>query len=224
MEETPGKAGFFMHLVAMLLEAAVLASSLSLDAFIASFAYGSNKIKIPFSSVMVIDLVCGGILGASLFLGALLRPYLSPGVSNMICFLILFVIGLVKLLDNLTKALIRKHGGLSRDIQFSLCNLRFVLNVYADPEKADVDCSKSISFAEAFSLSIALSLDGMAVGFGAALGDVNSLAVFLASLLTNAGAVLLGAHIGNRIAASLRFNVAWLSGAILIVMAVLKIV
>lgn len=213
-----------MYIVVMLLEAVVLASSLSLDAFIASFAYGSNKIKIPFSSAVVIDLVCGGILGASLLLGALLRPFLSPGICNLICFLILFLTGMVKLLDNLTKALIRRHGGLSRDIQFSLFNLRFVLNVYADPEKADADCSKSISFAEAFSLSIALSLDGMAVGFGAALGDVNGMAVFLASLLTNAAAVLLGARAGNRIAASLPFNVAWLSGAILIIMAVLKLV
>lgn len=223
MEENPGKAGFLMRVAIILLEAAILASSLSLDAFIASFAYGSNRIKIPFSSVLVIDLVCGGILGASLFLGTLLRPYLSPGVSNLVCFLILFAIGVVKLLDNLTKTLIRKHGGLSKDIRFSLLNLRFVLNVYADPEKADADCSKSISFAEAVSLSIALSLDGMAVGFGAALGDVNSAAVFLASLLTNAAAVLLGAHIGNRVASSLRFHVTWLSGAILIVMAVLKL-
>lgn len=213
-----------MKIVLMILEAVILASSLSLDAFFASFAYGSNKIKIPFSSAMIINAVCSGILGISLILGSLIRPWLSPGISSCICFLILFAIGMIKLLDNITKAFIRKHGELSKDIRFSLLNFRFVLNVYADPEKADADLSKSISPAEAFSLAIALSLDGMAVGFGAALGEVNGPAVFLSSLITGAAAVLLGSLLGNKIAARLRFNVSWLSGVILIILAIRKMV
>ena len=213
-----------MKIALMILEAVILASSLSLDAFFASFAYGSNKIKIPFSSAMIINLVCAVILGISLFLGAVIRPWLSPGLSSCICFLILFLIGMIKLLDNMTKSFIRKHGDLSKDIHFSLLNFKFVLNVYADPEKADADSSKSISPAEAFSLAIALSLDGMAVGFGAALGDVNSLAVFLSSLVTGAAAVLLGSLIGNKVASRLRFNISWLSGVILTILAVLNII
>lgn len=212
-----------MDVLLLLLEAMVLASSLSLDAFFASFAYGSNQIKIPFSSAVLIDLVCGYMFGASLFLGALLRPFLSPLLCRWICFLILFLIGLVKLLDHLIKALIRTHGGGSRDIQFSLLSLRFVLSVYADPERADVDRSKSLSFQEAFSLAFALSLDGMAVGFGAALGGGNSWAVFFSSLLTNGIALLLGARLGNRLAAALPFPLDWLSGVILILMAFFKL-
>lgn len=212
-----------MKIVLMILEAVILASSLSLDAFFASFAYGSNKIKIPFSSAMIINVVCGVILGISLFTGALIRPWLSPDISSCICFLILFLIGMIKLLDNITKSFIRKHGNLSKDLHFSLLNFRFVLNVYADPEKADADSSKSISPAEAFSLAIALSLDGMAVGFGAALGNVNGLAVFLSSLVTGGTAVLLGSFLGNKIASRLRFNVSWVSGVILILLAVQKI-
>lgn len=212
-----------MRVAMMILEAVLLASSLSLDAFLASFAYGSQKIKIPLASVLMIDLVCSGILGISLFLGNWVRPYLSPQISSVVCFLILFLIGMVKLLDNITKSLIRKHGGLSKNIRFSFCNLKFVLNVYADPEKADVDASKSLSMAEAVSLAVALSLDGMAVGFGAALGDVNSLAVFFSSLVAGAIAVLLGARVGNKLASKLRFNISWLSGAVLILLAVTKI-
>lgn len=212
-----------MNVALMLLEAVILASSLSLDAFIASFAYGSDKIKIPFSSVLVIGFVCSGFLGISLFLGALVRPWLSPRISSVICFLILFTIGLIKLLDDLTKTFIRKHGALSKNIRFSLMNFKFVLNVYANPEKADADFSKSISFAEAFTLATALSLDGMAVGFGAALGNVNSAALFFSSLFTGTAAVLLGSWLGNKVADRLRINLAWLSGAILILLAFLKI-
>lgn len=212
-----------MSVAIMIVEAAILASTLSLDAFIASFAYGSNQIKIPLPSIVVINLVCSGILGASLILGSILRPYLPPHISSLICFLILFFIGLVKLLDNITKSIIRKYGDISKNIRFSLLNFKLVLNVYANPEKADLDHSKSISSAEAFSLAVALSLDGMAVGFGAALGAVNGLALFLSSFLTDTAAILLGVYIGNKIASNLRFNISWLSGAILIVMAFTKI-
>ncbi len=207
----------------MILESVILASTLSLDAFIASFAYGSDKIKIPLSSVIVIDLVCSGVVGISLFVGTLIAPYLPVHISSIICFTVLFVIGLIKLLDNITKSVIRKHSGLSKKIRFSFFNFKLVLSIYANPEKADLDHSKSISFAEAFSLAIALSLDGLAVGFGAAFGDVNGLALFLSSFVTNAAAVFLGACIGNKIASNLRFNISWLSGAILIIMAFIKL-
>lgn len=213
-----------MGVAAIILEAVILASTLSLDAFIASFAYGSNKIKFPLPSIVVLNLVCSGILGIALVLGTVIRPYLSPGVSSMICFIVLLIIGLIKLLDNITKSIIRKYGDISKNIHFSLLNFKLVLSVYANPEKADVDHSKSISFQEAVSLAVALSLDGMAVGFGAALGDVNGIVLFLASLVTDTAAILLGAYIGNQMASNLRFNVSWLSGVILIVMAFLKII
>lgn len=39
------------------LEALLLVTALSVDAFVASFAYGANKIRIPLSSVAVINLI-----------------------------------------------------------------------------------------------------------------------------------------------------------------------
>lgn len=212
-----------MSVAMMLLEAVVLASSLSLDAFVASFAYGVKKIRIPFSSALVIDFTCGGILGLSLLLGTWLRPWLSPKVSSALCFSLLFFIGLAKLLDNITKSILRKQGGLSKNIRFSLSSFQFVLSVYADPEQADVDSSKSISLSEAFSLAAALSLDGLAVGFGAALGQVSGWAVFFCALITDAIAVRLGVRLGHKLACALRFNLSWLSGAVLILLAFLKL-
>lgn len=47
-----------MHsLVYIIFEAVILASALSIDAFVACFAYGSKNIKIPFTSVQVINIV-----------------------------------------------------------------------------------------------------------------------------------------------------------------------
>ena len=98
-----------------------------------------------------------------------------------------------------------------------------LLCIYADPKQADADCSNSISVKEAISLAVALSLDGMAVGFGAALGSVHSGALLLASLAAGTGAVLLGERLGNRLAARIKCNISWLSGLVLIGLAFFKL-
>lgn len=207
----------------MILEAVILASTLSVDAFLASFAYGSNKIKIRFPMVLIISLVSSGILGVFLFLGGIVRPYLPPKISSVLCFAVLFLIGMTKILDNLMKSIIRRVGNLSKNIHFSFFHLRFILSVYADPEAADVDRSGILSPLEACSLAIALSLDGMAAGFGAGLGEVHGIAVFLASFVTNTLAVILGEAVGIRMSSRLRFNMSWFSGIVLIALAVSKL-
>lgn len=212
-----------MHILIILSEALLLAAALSLDAFVACFSYGAGKIKIPLSSVLVIDGVCSVSIGVTLLIGSFLRNRIPDGLTTAICFIILFFLGMVKLLDSITKSLIKKYGAISSNINFSFCNFRFVLSLYANPESADVDNSKTISPKEAASLAIALSLDGCAVGFGAALGNVNELAVFFCSLFTEAAAVLLGIFLGNKAACKLSFPISWISGFILLILAFTKL-
>jgi len=76
-------------------------------------------------------------------------------------------------LDSFTKAIIRKNTNLNKKIKFSFFNINFILTLYADPEKADVDFSKTLSPKESVALAISLSFDGLAVGFGAVMGNVN---------------------------------------------------
>lgn len=204
-------------------EAALLASALSLDAFTAGFAYGSKKIKIPFLSVTIINIICSSILGVSLTLGSFVSPHLPRWLTLSISFSILFIIGLTKLLDSITKSIIRKHSSFKKEISLSLLNFKFILNLYADPEKADMDDSKSISPAEAAMLALSLSLDGIAIGLGAGMARVNILAVFLWSLVTDALFVMLGSFLGNKAAQKLPFNISWISGLVLMGLALSKL-
>jgi putative sporulation protein YtaF len=212
-----------------LLQAFLLVSAVSADAFLSSLAYGTKKIKIPFSSVMVISVISSAFLTASLFAGDLIRPFLHENTANVLCFLILFILGLIKLLDNAVKALIKKYNKpdgscLNRQLRFRLLSLNFILNVYANPEDADEDCSKVLSPAEAVSLSIALSLDGLAAGIGAALGGVNKPLIITLSLIIGVLAITLGSLIGNKAAGKSKAGFSWLGGAGLIVLAVFKLV
>ena len=206
-------------LIFQIIEAAVLASSLSLDAFTAGFAYGSKKIRIPMSSVQIINIICCIITGLALLAGAAVRAHIPAWLAVFIAFVVLFTMGLVKLLDGIIKTIIRKHAKLDKSIQFSIFSLQFILRLYADPEAADADVSAHISPSEAVTLAVSLSLDGMAVGFGAALAGVNPWALLGWSLVTNMLAIILGRKAGHTLAEKLPFNISWLGGAVLIILA-----
>ncbi|WP_027399287.1 sporulation membrane protein YtaF [Anaerovorax odorimutans] len=205
------------------IEALLLTAALTTDAFTASFAYGTNKIKIPFLSLMIINIICTSTLMLSLFIGYLIRPFLPSQLTNIICFLILLILGIIKLFDSSIKTYIRRKKGINTKINFSLFQLNFILTIYADPEEADCDFSRSLSPFEAVSLAIALSLDGLAVGFGAALSNINYLEVIVFSLLLGIIAVKLGFFIGNKIAEKLSINLSYLSGIFLILFAFIKL-
>ena len=207
----------------IILEAAVIASSVSLDSFIAGFAYGSNKIKINFRCVQLINLICAAMVGAGLLSGSILKDYIPDRIAAGASFTILFLLGLTKLLDGFTKSLIKKHTNITREIKFSLFNFNFILKLYAAPEDSDADLSKNISPAEAASIAVALSLDGIAVGFGAALGGVNKPAVILFSVITGTLAIISGRYIGEKAADKFKFNLSFIGGIALIALALSKL-
>jgi len=207
----------------ILLEAFILASSLSFDAFAAGLAYGGSRIRIPFISTQIISFICSGVLGISLLAGIIVRPFLADWLTAAVSFAILLVLGIMKLLDGATKAFILRHNSLHREFKFSMFNFKFILHLYADPEKADIDGSRDISPAEAVSLALALSLDGLAVGFGASLGEIHIPAVIVCSLAANTAAVIAGSRLGGRLAKKIPLNLTWISGAILIGLAVAKL-
>ena len=205
----------------MLLESAVLSATLSADALAAGFAYGSRRVHIPVLSACVVTVICSAVLGLSLLAGAAARPHLPQWLTVAVCFGILFILGVVKLLDGVTKSIIAKYNKLDKKINFSFFNFKFILHLYAHPEDADLDASERISPGEAAALAVSLSLDGLAVGFGAAMGQINGWAAVGFSLVLNAAAILLGAALGRRLAH--KRDVSWLGGAVLIVLAATKL-
>jgi len=206
------------------LQAAAIAISISIDALAASFAYGCKKIKIPVLSLLIINLICTTIIGSSFIFGMALIQHIPPWLATGISFSILLIIGLVKLFDSITKSIIRKYTQIDKEINLSVFNFKLVMRLYADPEAADVDVSKSISAKEAAVLAISLSLDGFAVGLGAAMIGVNGLILVLLTLVIGFAALFLGCWLGNKAADKLRFNLSWLAGVILIGLAFIQLV
>ena len=186
----------------------LLVGALSIDAFVASFAYATSKIKIPFKSALIINVVSTTILGIALFTGSFVSKFIPSVFTTSICTL---------------KALIGPKGSLTRNYEFKVSDFRFFLNVYIDNTAADVDHSLTLSPKESFSLALALSLDGLAAGFGAGLVAANFIQIIIFSLIINIIAILGGCFVGNKIAEKTELNLSWLSGVTLILLAFLKL-
>ena len=92
-----------------MIESLLLVSSICIDAFVASMAYGSNKIKIPIISSIVISIVGSIILGISLFVGGLIKDFLPGTLPIALSFSILMILGIYRLFESLFKTYIQKH-------------------------------------------------------------------------------------------------------------------
>lgn len=201
----------------------LMASALSLDAFTASLACGASKTKMPLSAMLVISVVCTAFLALSAGVGTGLGRVIPSGVTAVISFIMLFSIGLIKSFESFLKRRIKKWETGEGRFSIRLFDVRFVLTVYADSEKADMDNSKTLSVREAVYLAAALSLDGLAAGLGWGLGSGGYLFLIGLSLASNFLAVALGYLLGKTIAKTAGLDISWLGGVILILLSFFKL-
>ncbi|MCL2852074.1 MAG: manganese efflux pump [Defluviitaleaceae bacterium] len=204
--------------------ALALALVISIDAFVCAFAYGSERIRVPAASVAVITAVCTAVLMLSMSLGGLVMTVLPGWLAPVLSFAILFALGAARVLDGFVKRLIRRRASFDKQVRFRALGLSFILHLYADPSKADLDSSKTISPREAAALAVALSLDSVAVGISAALAGVYMIYLALAALAATALALTLGLAAGRRISRSLPIDVSSAGGVVLILLALARLV
>ncbi len=148
---------------------------------------------------------------------------MSPQTATWLCVILLGALGLLKLFDSALKSLIRRRGDFEKQIRFSFSELRFILRIYADPAEADRDHSRSLSPGEAVFLAIALSFDSLAVGLGAGLTHPNPLLVVLLSFLVGCLAIGGGCYLGKKISQGHMIDLGWLSGLLLLSLALFKL-
>ncbi len=196
--------------------------ALSLDTFMASLTYEISKIRIPLKSNLIISFVCSTILIISLFLGNSLSLVIPNAVLKWISFFILFFIGILKIFESQVKKLIKKNSFKSKKINFSFCNLKFILQIYSDYAKADYDKSKNLSAIEAFSLALALSIDGLSAGLAFNTASEYFLAIFLTSLIINIALIFLAKFL-KFIIKNIKFDFSLLGGLIFVVLAFFRL-
>lgn len=202
----------------------ILVLSLCIDTFVTSMAYSSDRIKIPFSSGLIINAICSLSLAISLLFGSIVKDFLPTNIAPLLSFSLLLILGIYRLFESFFKNSIKKYCAIGAPLTFKIFDFKFVLEIYADEIKADYDKSKILSAKEAFYLAIALSLDSLTVGFGCSLGSINYLYAIILSFLVGAIFLITGGYIGRHVAKTFNLNLSWLSGALLIILAFLRII
>lgn len=199
--------------------ALLLSLALCVDTLVAGFSYGASGIRIPPLSAAILTAVCSATLALSLLLGAVLRAWIPAGLAESLGFVLLLLLGTYKLFEGVVQAFIRKHASFEREIRFSVLRLRCILRIYADPARADADQSLTLSSLESVWLGVALSLDSLAVGFGAAMGNVSIPLALLLSLPTQAAALTGGCALGRRLTRRSGLDLLWTGGLLLLILA-----
>ena len=196
----------------------LLVLALSIDALIASLAYGANNIHIALAPAAVISGVGTACLGLSLLAGGIIRQAVPPAVCSGISFGLRFLVGLVTLFEGLFKNYLRRRRG-AKQVSFEMQGIRFVLDVFLDETKADSDDSKDLSVRESLYLAAALSVDSLASGLGSGLSDIPIFLTIAIYAVIQFIVVLAGFHLGKRLHGKTTPDLSPLSGILLMIVA-----
>ena len=136
----------------------------------------------------------------------------------------LMLIGISGLFQGMFKSYLRnKKKSAIQNLNFKIGSIKFVFDVYLEETLADLDKSKVLSAGEAVYLAIALSIDSMATGLGSSLFTINYVQIIILSIVIGFLAVILGYKIGQRFSKVTNKDISWISGVLLIILALLRI-
>jgi putative sporulation protein YtaF len=210
---------------------ALLALALSLDSLTVGLLYGARGIKLSWSAMTVVSLSTGLLLLAAMGGGQVAAAWLPPALAQRLGALVLTGVGLW-----ITYQTWRSHGRPravtpepqpeeSRKVwRLKLGSVGIVIEILREPGSADLDHSGHISLSEALFLGIALALDSVAAGLGAAMAGFSPLAL---PLVASGGSLLL-MFAGSRGARLLPFKLdgrwSWVHGMVLVALGLYRMV
>ena len=179
----------------VLVPAVIFILAVSLDLFACGFAYGANGLNVPLRKVLIINIIGSIMIASGLVIGYFLGFMIADTVAMWLGFSVFTVIGITKLVQWL--------------IEYKRGNRRHLRN---------------ISWGETVILGVLLSLDGLVAGIGAAITYFSLPFIFIViglSLFTDPIFFMSGQYLGHKLHKKASLNLGWLSGVILLVMAVL---
>lgn len=204
-----------------MLQAFLLVIALSTDSFLASLAYGAEKIRIPLRSAFLIAFVGVAFLSVSLYTASFIERFIPAYICQWISFAIFFMIGISSIFQGTIKGFLRKSN--QKKLTFQYSGISFVLDVYLDETKADADHSKWLSLKEALYLSVALSIDSLVSGFAFGIRIGNPIPVLFTSFCIGILAVLSGFYFGEHIGDRIPMDLSWISGVLFLMLACSRI-
>ena len=174
-----------------LIQGMLLIFVLTTDSFVVSFAYGAQKVQIPFFKVAGMNLIMSSLLGIAVFTGNFLSCFLPEILTSVVCTGVLAGMGIYR-----------------------------IFNVLFPSEKCrEQSRKKKLTWTEAAVMAFALSADSLAIGIGTGLVQTGEWILVAGSFLCGILMMKAGWKIGACFAAAFKKDLSWLSGVCLMVLA-----
>ena len=206
------------------INALLFSLALSLDSLVAFFGYGMENIKVPFKRLILIITLNTFVLACGLLLGFLLAGAINTSFEKYLSFSLLLITGLCKLFSSLLKIWLNRKSNDKNPIKIKFLDYNLFLSVCLDPVKADLNKDKILSLKESFLIGTILSLDSLGVGIGIGISDSFPYLIIIFSFVIGLIFSFLGNILGKKISKLTKINFSWLSGLILIILAIVKLV
>lgn len=194
--------------------------AVSVDSLTAGLTYGTGRVHVTFPSYLILVCVPAVFITVSNRIGSYIFLFLPESVLPVLSCALLTLIGLSKLSESLIKHLAHRHPSLTRNWGCKIKQIHIIFTVYLSPEDANRDDLQVLSPKEALLLSLALSLDSVLVGMAFTTGPIPPAALFLSAALFNLLFFAAGYGFGHLASAAFRIDLSWLSGLLLILLAI----
>ena len=216
--------------------AILLALALSLDGFGVGMSYGLRRIRIPWTSMLMIAFCTVLAMGSAVFFGGWFVHWVKFLPPKVLGATILLTLGVWQLIRAFTQ---RDAGGVEvkaaatfnvtpREpvVKFQLEFLGIIIQVLRYPEQADLDGSGVIGIKESVLLGTALSLDafasGLAIGLSASI--THSLPVIFLVALTQVLMLRIGQIVTGIVPEEVLKRIGFLPGTMLILIGLGKLI
>lgn len=194
-----------------------LIMALSFDALLVSITYGLDNIKVSHLASVIIAFIGTLFLFLSLSFATLIQQLLSEKLALALSAGLLMLLGCCTLFNSLWKSWLGKLK--KQPMCVRLKNIVLLLEIAEDEKNADMDNSNTLSVKEAIMLATALSMDSLASGFAYGLAMTPTFVLYLVNFIVCVLFVDTGLVIGKKMKGRLRWDLSWLSGAFLILLA-----
>jgi putative sporulation protein YtaF len=189
----------------------LIALAVSLDSCSVGILYGARKIRIPWASILIISICSGAMIWGSMSLGMVMIEWLEPEMAQAVGALILVLVGVwtvfqfflhhrkPNVLDSSKDQIVMKITELPVQtvFQIEIRKIGLVIQILRSPTVADMDRSGNISPWEASLLGIALSLDALGAGIGAALIGYSPLSTAVLIAVASGLFITIGLRLGR---------------------------
>ncbi|MBQ6806618.1 MAG: hypothetical protein IJO97_04220 [Lachnospiraceae bacterium] len=193
--------------------------AVSIDSFTAGLSYGTSKVHIKPLAAIYLIFIPSITITLMTQIGSVLFSLFPVALFSTISFLLLFLLGCTKLLESLIRHYAKKYPSIIGNWACKIKQLNIIFTIYFSPEDANKQDIQVLSAKEAFFLSLALSLDSMIASMAFSCQVNSLLSFFLLAVIFHFLLFFLGFGLGLLISKRSHFDLSWLSGLFLLLLA-----